>query len=117
MPELPLLRVLFAPSGQLSGDGQLRESIYERRDRKGDDFPIWYLPSNLVQKFTLMGDGLEAVVAQDPNIITWLQLRFGGEVLNVKLAIDELRKQASALPPTAPLAELDTMIYKKSGCD
>jgi len=117
VPELPLLRVLFAPSGQLSGDGQLRESIYERRDRKGDDSPIWYLPSNLVQKFTLMGDGLEAVVAQDPNIITWLQLRFGGEVLNVKLAIDELRKQASALPPTAPLAELDTMIYKKSGCD
>ena len=115
MPELPLLRVLIAPSGQLSGDGQLRESISERRDRKGQDYPLWHLPCNLVQSFKLSAEGFEAVVAQDPNVITWLQLRFGGEILTVQLELDELRKQANSLPPAAPLAELGLIKYQKCG--
>ena len=36
--------LLHAPAGQLSSDGQLRETISERWDRKGGNLPLWHLP-------------------------------------------------------------------------
>ena len=115
MSQYKCMSVLLARSGQLSGDGQLRESIYERRDRKGKEFPLWFLPGDLVMKFSLGGPGFEAVVAEDPTVITWLQLRFGGKVFNRDLSIDQLSNSANLLPPEAPLPDLNT---KKCGnCD
>jgi hypothetical protein len=35
------LPVLLAPLGQLSGDGQLRELIEERRERHTGTGPVW----------------------------------------------------------------------------
>ena len=43
--------VLIAPIGQLCGNGQLRETISERRNRKGDDVPFWYLSPALLKRF------------------------------------------------------------------
>ena len=63
MSEPKALYVLLAPLGQLSGNGQLRETVRERRNRKGDDVPFWYLSPELVRKFDLPGTGLEAIVA------------------------------------------------------
>lgn len=90
----PLLNVLMllAPSGQLSGDGQLRELIAERRDRLGADVPLWYLPA-------------------EPTVITWLQLRFGGsrhelQLTTGQLSLTELRRWGAELPPPAPPASL-----------
>jgi len=50
MAETKILNVLLAPKGQLSGHGQLRESMSERRTRMGDDYPMWYLNSTLVNQ-------------------------------------------------------------------
>ena len=41
------MQLLIAPQGLLSGDGQLRELIQERRNHLGDNADIWYLPSVL----------------------------------------------------------------------
>ena len=102
MSETKALNVLLAPEGQLQGNGQLRESFHERRDRKGADYPMWFLNSSLVCKFNITEkDGYEAVVAEDPTTIAWLKLRFGGEKLSKEFNIDELWEHAS-LPPEPP---------------
>ena len=102
MSETKTLNVLLAPEGQLQGNGQLRESFHERRDRKGKDYPMWFLNSSLVSKFNITEkEGYEAVVAEDATTIAWLRLRFGGEKLSKELNIDELWEHAS-LPPDPP---------------
>ena len=99
MSENKPLHVLIAPVGQLSGNGQLRETVRERRNRKGADVPFWYLSPELVQKFNLPGSGVEAVVAEEITAINWLKMRFGGESSTALIDIDELRKEAIDLPP------------------
>ena len=102
MPETKTLNVLLAPEGQLQGNGQLRESFHERRDRKGKDYPMWFLNSSLVSKFNITEEqGFEAVVAEDSTTIAWLKLRFGGEKLTKTLNIEELWEHAG-LPPEPP---------------
>ena len=99
MSELEDLHVLFAPAGQLCGNGQLRESIHERRERKGADYPMWYLSPDLVQKFQLHENpNFEAVVAKDSSAIAWLRLRFGGERKSASLEISQLWEYASSPP-------------------
>ena len=102
MSETKALNVLIAPEGQLQGNGQLRESFHERRDRRGKDYPMWYLNSSLVSKFNITNkEGYEAVVAEDATTIDWLKLRFGGEKLSKTLNIDDLWEHAG-LPPEPP---------------
>ena len=102
MSETKALKVLLAPVGQLQGNGQLRESFHERRDRKGADYPMWFLNSSLVSKFNITEEqGFEAVVAEDSTTIAWLKLRFGGEKFSKTLNIDDLWEYAS-LPPEPP---------------
>ena len=99
MSEPEQLYVLLAPEGQLCGNGQLRESIDERRARRGADYKMWYLPPELVQKFGLDEDPrIEAVVAADSSSIAWLKLRFGGERKTAELDISQLWEHASAPP-------------------
>ncbi len=101
MPEPQAVSVLLAPFGQLSGDGQLRESFSERRDRKGSDYPMWYLSPDLVKEFDLTKqDDFEAVVAEDPLVIAWLKLRFGGDRTEAELDTDRLREFANESPPS-----------------
>ena len=102
MSDTKELIILLAPEGQLQGNGQLRESFHERRDRRGEDYPMWFLNSSLVSKFNITEkEGYEAVVAEDETTIAWLKLRFGGEKLSKTLNIDELWQHAS-LPPEPP---------------
>ena len=93
--------VLLTPFGQLSGDGQLLESFRERRDRRGADYPMWYLSPELVRKFQLSEEvDCEAVVASESIVIAWLKLRFGGERMTINTtSIEELAEFASSLPP------------------
>ncbi len=99
MSDVKLLYALVAPIGQLSGNGQLRETVQERRSRNGDDVSFWYLPPPLVQKLNLSGSGMEGVVAEDLTAINWLKLRFGGESSTIQLDLEELRESANILPP------------------
>ena len=102
MSEPQTVSVLVAPYGQLSGDGQLRESFSERRDRRGKDYPMWYLSPELVKEFELSNkDNYEAVVAEETLAIAWLKLRFGGERSEKALDLDKLWEIASD-PPPAP---------------
>jgi len=41
------LSLLIAPSGQLSGDGQLLELMREWQRRNGDQADLWFLPGHL----------------------------------------------------------------------
>ena len=102
MSEYKDLYVLLAPEGQLSGNGQLRETVQERRSRQGEDVAFWYLSPELVKKFSLHDSELEGVVADDPTAINWLQLRFGGQKTTASLDLDQLREFAKDLPP-API--------------
>ena len=72
--------VLIAELGQLCGNGQLRETISERRNKRGGDVAFWYLPPSLVNKFGISDSNFEAVVADEKTAINWLQLRFGGKL-------------------------------------
>ncbi len=99
MSELKALYVLTAPIGQLSGNGQLRETVKERRNRKGEDVSFWYLSPELVAKFRLPGSDVEAVVADEATAIDWLSLRFGGDKSVVTLDVSQLHEQARGLPP------------------
>jgi hypothetical protein len=118
------LSFLVAPRGQLSGDGQLRELIEERRQRKGADVELWYLDPELVEELHLTQafqhspakeqgqarpqDPIEAIVAADAAVITWLQLRFGGCSGTLALTTGWLQKRAGALPPRAPATDTAT---------
>ena len=97
--------VLLAPLGQLSGDGQLRELIEERRAGQGGTGPIWYLPPAQVAALGL-GQGVEAVATPSSAVLTWLQLRFGGRTSTAAIPTDWLEAEATALPPRARLAAL-----------
>ncbi|WP_269622900.1 hypothetical protein [Prochlorococcus marinus] len=101
MPDPIPQYILIAPVGQLCGNGQLRETISERRNRQGNDVPFWYLSSDLVQKFNISTSNFEAVVSDQKTAIIWLQLRFGGEIINKKLDLHQLRQSAMELPPAA----------------
>lgn len=102
----PTLTLLVAPTGQLSGDGQLRELFQERRARPSTDNDLWYLNATVVGELGQGSAGHEAVVAVDPAVITWLQLRFGGQLRTVVLNNALLEERASELPPRAPLASV-----------
>ena len=106
MPEPKALYVLSAPAGQLSGNGQLRETIRERRRRKGEDVPFWYLSPELVEQFNLPGKGVEAVIAEDLQAINWIKLRFGGERSTTSIDIEQLRKNAMDLPPEPTVRDI-----------
>ncbi len=111
MSEPKALNVLIAPAGQLCGNGQLRESMNERRSRRGQDYPMWYLNSELVEQFKLKDKaGYEAVIAEDPATIAWLKLRFGGERLIVTLDTNQLWEHASE--PPAPDIRRDIGLKK-----
>ena len=93
-PSLPRgFSVLLAPAPQLSGDGQLRELMIERHGRFGDRADLWYLPPAEVEALGLGFPGEEAVVAADPAVATWLQIRFGGRLGAVALEPGALRRQ------------------------
>ena len=96
------IHVLLAPFGELSADGQLRESMNERRIRRDEKYPLWYLSPELLSKFGLKAYSAlnyEAVAALDPGVITWLKLRFGGNRICIKSDVNTLWKYASELPP------------------
>ena len=99
MSEPSALHVLLAPVGQLSGNGQLRETVKERRKRDGEQVPFWYLSPELVKEFDLSASEMEAVVAQEVTAINWLKLRFGGESSIAQIDIEKLRQSATGLPP------------------
>jgi hypothetical protein len=99
--------VLLAPLGQLSGDGQLRELMEERRACQGGTGPIWYLPPAQVAALGLgHGEGEEAVATPSSAVLTWLQLRFGGRTREAAIPLEWLEAVARALPPGARLAAL-----------
>jgi hypothetical protein len=90
--------------GQLSGDGQLRELMKERRSHGGGDAELWYLPPFLLVSLGLGSRDQEGIAALDPGVITWLQLRFGG-VVRAAATVDQasLKAKAATLPAPAPL--------------
>ena len=97
------LYALIAPIGQLAGNGQLRESIQERRRACEQEAHFWYLSNELVIQFELaFEEGLEAVVAEELSVVVWQQLRFGGKIIPINLDLKELHEHASQLP-LAPL--------------
>ena len=98
--------VLIAPVGQLCGNGQLRETISERRNRKGNDVPFWYLSPELVRNFGISECIKEAVVAEEKTSITWLQLRFGGDLSTFEFDQDLLIQDAMGLPPSAKTKDI-----------
>ncbi len=113
-----VLHLLLAPRGQLSADGQLGELIRERRSRLGGDGGILYLSPELLASqqlatqsladmslaaMPLAGADQEAVAAQDPAVITWLQLRFGGRRQSWELPVAALPEGSLDLPPAVAL--------------
>ena len=80
----------------------------ERRSRKGDDEPFWYLSEELVSKFKIPGTNVEAVVAEAKTAINWLQLRFGGEILTHNFDRERLKNEAYDLPPAANTKDIST---------
>ena len=111
-PRLPTPLLLLAPLGQLSGDGQLRELIKERRGHGGGDAQLWYLPPFLLVSLGLGSRDQEGIVALDTGVITWLQLRFGG-VVGAATGLDQatLAAKAQTLPSPAPLAALGIGVF------
>ncbi len=106
MSEPTALHVLLAPVGQLAGNGQLRETVSERRNRKGEDVRFWYLSPELVRRFDLSPSDCEAVVADELTAINWLRLRFGGETMMADLDIAQLQEYASELPPAPSVRDI-----------
>ncbi len=100
--------VLIAPEGQLCGNGQLRETISERRKKSGNEVPFWYLSPALAKTFQITDLNFEAVVAEDKTAINWLQLRFGGEISQIHLNIEKLKKEAMELPPSAKFRDISS---------
>ncbi len=113
MSEPQALHVLLAPEGQLCGNGQLRESIHERRSRKGNDYPMWYLTPEKVKKLNLTDEsGVEAVIAEDSSTIAWLKLRFGGKRTTTNINKDQLWEIAPE--PPEPDKRRDIGIKRKN---
>ena len=108
MSEKKPFYVLIASIGQLCGNGQLRETISERRNRKGSDVPFWYLSPELIKRFNVSLEEVEAVVAEDQTAINWLRLRFGGELSIMEFELDKLRSEAMDLPPAAPIKDISS---------
>lgn len=107
-------QLLLGAAGQLSGDGQLRELMRERRAWAGRQATgacagFWFLPPALVAELGL-GKDKEAVVSQDPAVHVWLQLRFGGSSVDLGRSglFDRawLDAQAGELPPPATPPQL-----------
>ena len=111
------MHALLAPVGQLTGNGQLRESIQERRHIYKTEARFWYLSNELVDQFDLaMEEGLEAVVAEELSVAVWQQLRFGGKIVSVNLDIKDLNEHASQLPPTPLQAKIATRNCSDDSC-
>ncbi len=108
MSETKSVYALVAPLGQLSGNGQLRETVQERRNRLGDQVSFWYLTPDLVQKYNLSGPGMEGVIAEDLTAINWLKMRFGGESSSIEIDIEELRESATGLPPAPIIRDISS---------
>jgi len=106
MPVTSQLTLLLAPDGQLSADGQLRELMAERQAHADGDAGLWFLPASLLPQLGITAPDQEAVAARDPQVITWLQLRFGGEVRPTTLTAAQLQERAAALPPRPKAAAL-----------
>jgi hypothetical protein len=104
----PTALLLVAPLGQLSGDGQLRELMKERRGHGGGDAELWYLPPFLLVSLGLGSRDQEGIAALDPGVITWLQLRFGGVVKSASIDQASLAAKAQTLPAPPPCAALST---------
>jgi hypothetical protein len=86
------VQLLLAPSRQLSGDGQLRELMQERRHHLGDGSGgLWYLsPERLAE---LRFSGLELSAGSN-------------EALAISLSSAWLMGEALELPAPAPLANV-----------
>jgi hypothetical protein len=97
------LQLLVAPCSQLSGDGQLRELMQERRRYLGSaSGGLWYLPPALTAELTLQPAGpQEALAIAYPSAAVWLQLRFGGSLHNTDLSSAWLHEKALELPAPA----------------
>jgi len=106
-PDSPALQLqlLIAASGGLSGDGQLRELMQERRRHlHSPSGGLWYLPPGQMRKLG-QPDGVEGLVIQEAGAAIWLQLRFGGELRSIALGGAALDRQALGLPaPAVPAA-------------
>lgn len=97
--------LLVAARGRLSGDGQLRELMRERRRHDslaGHGDSLWYLSAELCQQQFGLAE-MEAVVVRETSAAIWLQLRFGGELRPIALDADWLHQRARGLPPGAEL--------------
>ncbi len=108
MSQNTTLYVLIAPPGQLCGNGQLRETISERRNRKGNDVAFWYLSPELVKQLNITNSVAEAVIADDLTAINWLKLRFGGDLQTIDMSKDFLKTEAMDLPPKGSLRDIST---------
>ncbi|KGG18970.1 hypothetical protein EV08_1457 [Prochlorococcus marinus str. SS2] len=97
---------MLAPIGQLCGNGQLRETISERRNKRGQDVAFWYLSADLVKRLNIASTEFEAVVAADKTAIDWLKLRFGGELSIMDIDLEILKQDAMDLPPAAPIKDI-----------
>jgi len=106
------VQLLLAPSRQLSGDGQLRELMQERRRHLGDGSGgLWYLsPQRLIElshSGLQLGSGdTEALAIREPRVAEWLRLRFGGRLQSISLSSAWLMGEALELPAPAPLANV-----------
>jgi hypothetical protein len=106
------VQLLLAPSRQLSGDGQLRELMQERRRHLGDGSGgLWYLsPQRLIELSHIglqLGSGdTEALAIREPPVAEWLRLRFGGRLQSISLSSAWLMGEALELPAPAPLANV-----------
>lgn len=113
--DLRPLQLLVAPFPELSGDGQLRELMLERRRHQGiGDAGLWYCPPNVSSMLGVVArpSGIEqpgpseAIAILDPSVAVWLQLRLGGALRPMQLSSAWLRCEAIDLPSPAPLADL-----------
>jgi len=100
--DLLQLQLLVAPFPALSGDGQLRELMLERRRHQGiAEAGLWYCPPSFCSML-----GAEAIAILDPRVAVWLQLRLGGALRPMLLSSAWLMSEAIDLPFPAPLADL-----------
>ena len=107
-----LASVLFAPPGCLSGDGQLREVFEERiRGQAPAGRDLWFVSADqfsgqmraaLTQRGHRPIGPLELLISSEPHLLVWLQVRFGGELLEqVALPGAGFQDLAPSLPPAA----------------